>query len=75
MEHQLFKLYHNERDIEELDGELAKKKSEVEKIERRKEKAENILREKKKEQGQVNRDLAKVDQEIREMVSIRDPNR
>lgn len=67
VEHQLFKLYHNERDIEELDGELAKKKSEVEKIERRKEKAENILREKKKEQGQVNRDLAKVDQEIREM--------
>lgn len=67
VEHQLFKLYHNERDIEELDGELAKKKSEVEKIERRKEKAENILREKKKEQGQINRDLAKVDQEIREM--------
>ncbi|KAI5724110.1 hypothetical protein M8J76_015488 [Diaphorina citri] len=67
VEHQLFKLYHNETDIKELEDELDKKKGEVEKIERRKEKAENILREKKKEQGALNRELAKVDQEIREM--------
>lgn len=47
-----------------------KKRKEVEKIEKKKEQAEESLKEKKKEQGKSNRELAKLDQEIREVVSL-----
>lgn len=69
IEYQLFRLYYNENDIQYYEGELVKKKKEVEKIEKKKESAEEVLKEKKKDQGKVNRDLAKIDQEIREVVS------
>lgn len=48
---------------------MAKKKKDVEKVEKKKEQAEEVLKEKKKEQGKSNRELAKIDQEIREVVS------
>lgn len=67
VEYQLFKLYHNENDIQYYEGELAKKKKDVEKVEKKKEQAEEVLKEKKKEQGKSNRELAKIDQEIREV--------
>lgn len=47
---------------------LKSKQREVEKIERKKEKAEEILKEKKKEQGKYSRELAKIEQDIREVV-------
>ncbi|XP_044742262.1 structural maintenance of chromosomes protein 1A [Chrysoperla carnea] len=67
IELQLFRLFHNEREIKELEEELKRKQHEVEKIEKKKEKAEEVLKEKKKEQGKAGRELAKIEQEIREM--------
>ena len=40
IEHQLFRLFHNERETKELEAELRAKQKEVEKVERKKEKAE-----------------------------------
>ncbi|KAF5272683.1 hypothetical protein FQA39_LY07710 [Lamprigera yunnana] len=67
VEHQLFRLFHNERETKNLEGDLKSKHREVEKIERKKEKAEEILKEKKKEQGRLGRELAKIEQDIREV--------
>ncbi|RZC33774.1 structural maintenance of chromosomes protein 1A [Asbolus verrucosus] len=67
VEHQLFRLYHNEREMKNLENDLKHKQREVEKIEKKKEKAEELLKEKKKEQGKLNRDLAKIEQDIREV--------
>ncbi|KAI4471080.1 structural maintenance of chromosomes smc family member [Holotrichia oblita] len=67
VEHQLFRLFHNEREMKNLEGELKSKQREVEKIERKKEKAEEALKEKKKEQGKYSRELAKIEQDIREV--------
>lgn len=39
-------------------------------IEAKKNKAEEVLRERKKEQGKVSRELAKIEQEIREVVRL-----
>jgi len=64
-------LYHNEKDIERLDEDLLRKQAEVQKLEKKKEKAEEVLKEKKKESGKVSRELAKIEQEIREHVSHR----
>jgi structural maintenance of chromosome 1 len=67
VEHQLFRLYHNEREMKNLENDLKHKQREVEKIEKKKEKAEELLKEKKKEQGRFNRELAKIEQDIREV--------
>ncbi|XP_017771706.1 PREDICTED: structural maintenance of chromosomes protein 1A [Nicrophorus vespilloides] len=67
VEHQLFRLFHNERDMKNLECELKSKMKEVEKIERKKEKAEEVLKDKKKEQSRHGRELAKIEQDIREM--------
>nr|CAD7567860.1 unnamed protein product [Timema californicum] len=67
VEMQLFRLYHNERDIERLEHDLEKKQHDVKKVEKKREKAEEQLKEKKKECGKLSRDLAKVEQDIREM--------
>jgi structural maintenance of chromosome 1 len=55
--------------MKNLENDLKHKQREVEKIERKKEKAEELLKEKKKEQGRFNRELAKIEQDIREVVS------
>ncbi|KAK2152444.1 hypothetical protein LSH36_328g01029 [Paralvinella palmiformis] len=66
LELQLFKLYHNERDIEELSEELRKKNHVLEKETRKREKIEDEIREKKKEHGRANRELTKLDQKLKE---------
>ncbi|XP_043483161.1 structural maintenance of chromosomes protein 1A [Leptopilina heterotoma] len=67
IELQLFRLFHNEKEIENLEVTQKKKQHEVEKIEKRREKAEEVLKDKKKESGKLGRDLAKIEQDIREM--------
>ncbi|KAH1021332.1 hypothetical protein HUJ04_010862 [Dendroctonus ponderosae] len=65
VEHQLFKAFHNERAMKIREQEL-KSKQELEKVEKKKEKLEDILKEKKKGHGKLNRELAKIEQDIRE---------
>ncbi|ERL94587.1 hypothetical protein D910_11864 [Dendroctonus ponderosae] len=77
VEHQLFKAFHNERAMKIREQELKSKQKELEKVEKKKEKLEDILKEKKKEHGKLNsqsqylkdvlsRELAKIEQDIRE---------
>merc|ERR1719266_726047 len=66
VELQLFKLFHNERQIKENTEEISARRKDIEKIEKKKEKAEEKLKEVKKEQGKSQREFAKVDSEIRE---------
>ncbi|KAJ8940823.1 hypothetical protein NQ314_010581, partial [Rhamnusium bicolor] len=67
VEHQLFRLFHNEREMKNLEQDLKSKQKEVDKIEKKKEKLEDLLKEKKKEHGKYNRELAKIEQDIREV--------
>ncbi|XP_030369626.1 structural maintenance of chromosomes protein 1A [Scaptodrosophila lebanonensis] len=66
VEYQLFRLFHVEKDIHKLNGDLEIKQQEVKAVEQRKEQADEVLREKKKDAGKITRDMAKIDQEIRE---------
>merc|ERR1711971_562287 len=66
VELQLFKLFHNERQIRENSGEVTARRKDIDKIEKKKEKAEEKLKEVKKEQGKSQREFAKVDADIRE---------
>ena len=70
MELSLFRLFHNERDIEEITSELDNQQGVVQRIEQSKEAKEEELKEKKKEQGKIGREMAKIEQEIREIVKI-----
>ncbi|XP_076357354.1 structural maintenance of chromosomes protein 1A-like isoform X3 [Tachypleus tridentatus] len=63
---QLFKLYHNERDIEQLAEDLAQKNKELERVSRKREKIEEEIKDKKKENGKLTRELTKIEQQIRE---------
>jgi structural maintenance of chromosome 1 len=67
VELQLFRLFHNEKEIENFEVSLKKKQHEIEKQEKKREKAEEVLKEKKKESGKLGRDLAKIEQDIREV--------
>ncbi|XP_023244504.1 structural maintenance of chromosomes protein 1A-like isoform X2 [Centruroides sculpturatus] len=62
----LYKLYHNEQDMERLTEELSHKNRELEKVCRRREKIEEEVKDKKKEHGKLQRELAKIEQQIRE---------
>ena len=55
----LFKLFHCEQDIKTAREDIAKKRQDLGKVERRKDKAEEILREKKKEHTRIGKELAK----------------
>jgi len=66
LELQLFKLYHNERDIDDITEELGKKARILEKENKRRDKIEAEIKDKKKEQGTVSRDLTKLEQQIKE---------
>ena len=70
LELQLFKLFHNEKDIDEMAEELARKSQSVDKENRRREKIEGEMKDRKKEQGKLARELAKIDQQIKESVSF-----
>ncbi|XP_065337981.1 structural maintenance of chromosomes protein 1A-like [Cloeon dipterum] len=63
----LFRLYHNEKDIELITDELQTQQQVVQRIEQSKEGKEEELKEKKKEQGKIGREMAKTEQEIREI--------
>lgn len=69
VELQLFHLYHNEKEIQSNEEDLQHKQSELTKVEKKRQKAEEALKEKKKEAGTAARELAKIEQEIREVVS------
>lgn len=66
----MFRLFQNENQIKNYELDLEDRKKDVAKIESKKEKAEEVVKEKKKEQGKASRDLAKVEQEIREIVRL-----
>ncbi|EDW81202.1 uncharacterized protein Dwil_GK11152 [Drosophila willistoni] len=66
VEYQLFRLFHVEKDIRKHITDMEAKQQEVKVVEQRKEAADEVLREKKKDAGKITRDLAKIDQEIRE---------
>ncbi|CAB3381327.1 Hypothetical predicted protein [Cloeon dipterum] len=63
----LFRLYHNEKNIELITDELQTQQQVVQRIEQSKEGKEEELKEKKKEQGKIGREMAKTEQEIREI--------
>lgn len=67
--YQLYKLYHNEKDIQRYNDDLKVKQNDSKKVEDKKAHADEILREKKKDSGKISRDLAKIEQEIREAES------
>lgn len=46
------------------------KQNELTKVEKKRQKAEDALKEKKKEAGTVQRELAKIEQDIREVVCL-----
>lgn len=69
MEIQLFRLYHNEKEIADYEKDARRKHGELEKVEKKKEKAEEVLKEKKKEHNRVSREMARMEQDIRELVS------
>ena len=73
LELQMFKLYYNEREIEELQEELGKRNDGMKKETRKREKIEEEIREKKKEQGALSRELTKIDQDIKQSVSVAVP--
>lgn len=62
---QLFKLYHNEVEIEKLNKELASKNKEIEKDKKRMDKVEDELKEKKKELGKMMREQQQIEKEIK----------
>ncbi|KAF4077880.1 hypothetical protein AMELA_G00192980 [Ameiurus melas] len=63
---QLFKLYHNECEIEKLNRELAQRNKEIDKDRKRMDRVEDELKEKKKELGRMMRDQQTVEKEIKE---------
>lgn len=71
IQYQLFRLFHLEKEIQRLNDEMQTKQEEVQLIERKKEQADEVLKEKKKESGKVSRELAKAEQDIREVVSCK----
>merc|ERR1719210_3201494 len=70
VELQLFKLYHNERQIKENTDEKEAREKDIDKINKKKEKAEEKLKEEKKNQGKSQREFAKIDSEIREKENL-----
>lgn len=47
------------------------KQDEVQAVEQKKTEADEVLKEKKKDTGKISRELAKIEQDIREVVSLR----
>ncbi|KAL2103936.1 hypothetical protein ACEWY4_000804 [Coilia grayii] len=63
---QLFKLYHNEAEIEKLNRELAHRNKEIDKDRKRMDRVEEELKEKKKELGRLMREQQTIEKEIKE---------
>lgn len=62
---QLFKLYHNEAEIEKLNRELSQRNREIDKDRKKMDHVEEELKEKKKELGRMMRDQQNVEKEIK----------
>lgn len=62
---QLFKLYHNESEIEKLNRELAHRNKEIDKDRKRMDRVEDELKDKKKELGRMMRDQQMIEKEIK----------
>ena len=69
LELQLFKLYHNEHAIDDLNEELTGRQRALQKEKKKAGKIDDEVKEKKKEQGTLVRQLNKIDQQIKEAVS------
>uniref|UniRef100_K7F905 Uncharacterized protein n=1 Tax=Pelodiscus sinensis TaxID=13735 RepID=K7F905_PELSI len=63
---QLFKLYHNEAEIEKLNKELGSKNKEIDKDKKRMDRVEDELKDKKKELGKMMREQQQIEKEIKE---------
>ncbi|XP_041092894.1 structural maintenance of chromosomes protein 1A isoform X1 [Polyodon spathula] len=63
---QLFKLYHNECEIEKMSKELAQRNKEIDKDRKRMDRVEEELKDKKKELGRMMREQQSVEKEIKE---------
>ncbi|XP_040178610.1 structural maintenance of chromosomes protein 1A [Rana temporaria] len=63
---QLFKLYHNESEIEKLNKELGSKNKEIEKDKKHMDKVEEELKDKKKDLGKIMREQQSIEKEIKE---------
>ncbi|KAM9445813.1 structural maintenance of chromosomes protein 1A [Clarias gariepinus] len=63
---QLFKLYHNESEIEKLNRELSQRNREIEKDRKRMDHIEEELKDKKRELGRMMREQQNVEKEIKE---------
>ncbi|CAB1336744.1 unnamed protein product [Coregonus sp. 'balchen'] len=63
---QLFKLYHNDAEIEKLNRELSHRNKEIDKDRKKMDHVEEELKEKKKELGRMMRDQQTVEKEIKE---------
>uniref|UniRef100_A0A8B9JLC5 Structural maintenance of chromosomes protein 1A n=1 Tax=Astyanax mexicanus TaxID=7994 RepID=A0A8B9JLC5_ASTMX len=64
---QLFKLYHNECEIEKLNKELSQRNKEIDKDRKRMDRVEDELKDKKKELGRMMREQQTVEKEINEV--------
>ncbi len=69
VQYQLYKLFHNEKDIQRYNDDLKSKQHDLKKLEDKKSRADEVLKDKKKESGKITRDLAKIEQDIREAES------
>ncbi|KAF3860414.1 hypothetical protein F7725_000669 [Dissostichus mawsoni] len=63
---QLFKLYHNETEIEKLNKELAQRNKEIDKDRKKMDNVEEELKDKKKELGRLMREQQTIEKEIKE---------
>uniref|UniRef100_A0A8B9P416 Structural maintenance of chromosomes protein n=1 Tax=Apteryx owenii TaxID=8824 RepID=A0A8B9P416_APTOW len=63
---QLFKLYHNEAEIEKLNKELGLKNREIDKDKKRMDRVEDELKDRKKELGKMMREQQQIEKEIKE---------
>ena len=70
VELQLFKLYHNEKNIGEMKEKIDAKNREYEKVDKNKEGVEKALSDAKKSAGKKTRDLDRVQQDIREKEAV-----
>ena len=69
LELQLFKLYHNEQDIDDFSEQVSQRNRQLAVEKKKRERVEDEMKEKKKEHGKQGRDLAKIEQKIKEAVS------
>lgn len=67
---QLFKLYHNETEIEKLNRELAQRNKEIDKDRKKMDHVEEELKDKKKELGRLMREQQTIEKEIKWVIIL-----